>query len=308
MGTLDAIQSLGVKIKSEAEVRKELNGADEQKQQPSAPIITIKPGIKEIAIKKKLIPETLIDYEFSEEKVRENVERHYRVLTAKYKIFGFQRYIRTINYIISCIRSGVRPERSYLIGAPNHFGKTSFVITCIKLMLERDWRVVPYVPLLELAEIKTEYEKEMLRGTSYKKFLESVFGEDYIANKDRDKEENYEKLPEVVVSPYSWSEYMNCDVLFTFFTQPSSKAVESYMLKTILDIRGSKGLPTIVLMSTSLDPYLADKDLREQVFEEILMSSEEKHCYDKVYYVSCYKMYKKIIDENDKGLGLDDDN
>ena len=67
------------------------------------------------------------------------------------------------------------------------------------------------------------------------------------------------------------------------------------MLKTVLDVRGVKGLPTVVLISTSLNPYKNDKVLGELIWDEILAYKSDSHCYDRVYHVSCYKRPNPVL-------------
>ena len=67
------------------------------------------------------------------------------------------------------------------------------------------------------------------------------------------------------------------------------------MLQHLLYVRGTKGLPTIAMISTALTPYLNDPNLAEFVWDEIIdRSKSDKPCYDRVKHVSCYKDFRKL--------------
>lgn len=300
MGTLDVLKSVGVNVKTKEEVQKEMGTLEEKKVEP--PIIHISGGIKEMAVHHGLIPSAYKDVEFDVQHIRDNIVAQAYALKRKFVVKNFKNYIETLSAIIAQIRSGVVPDRSYLIGAPNGFGKTSFVTTCLKLMLQREWRAAPYISLSELAEIRAENEIGLLKGL------------DFVARKNPGDEESettfiYKsrndcvKMPKRVTGRFSWSEYMNAEILFCFFSGLDSKVIESNTLKCILDIRSAKGLPTIVFISTSLNPYKLDYNLREYVWDEILSYKEDDHnCFDRVYHVSCYKHAHNAIGDNDLGI------
>ena len=96
------------------------------------------------------------------------------------------------------------------------------------------------------------------------------------------------KKPMIIQSAHSWSEYINAKCLFVSFTDVISKDLESHVLYQLLNIRGAKGLPTIAMISTSLEPYLKDVNLKEYVWNEII-DYTDKDTYDRVQHVSCYK-------------------
>ena len=72
------------------------------------------------------------------------------------------------------------------------------------------------------------------------------------------------------------------------------------MLYQLLSIRGAKGLPTIAMISTSLDPYVNDYTLKELVWDEIKSTKDEADSYDRVTHISCYKKRKDSLALNDK--------
>ena len=161
---------------------------------------------------------------------------------------------------------------------------------------------MPYISLSELAELRVENEKRLLKGMELgtKVDWNKEWDEpDYKYYKDNTR---IFKVPEVITGRFSWSEYMNADMLFCFFSSMDSKVIESHTLKCILDIRGAKALPTVAFISTSLNPYKLDNNLREYIWDEILAYKPDKNCFDRVYHVSCYKIPNNIIGDNELGI------
>lgn len=299
--TLDIFRANGMKIQTSEEFEKEFNSNNKnvkrEKEKELPPVIDVKGGVKEMAVNLGLIPLAYKNAEFDVQHIKNNIMEQVNGSKRKFKVRQFQSYIETLSGIITQLRTRNIPTCSYIIGAPNGFGKTSFVNSCIKLLLNNEWLAAPYVSLYELAEIRAEHEKELIMGTKLGKIAKED-GDSYYY-KDRS---TCTKMPRTITGRYSWSEYMSAEVLFCFFSSLESKAIESATLKCILDIRSAKGLPTIAFISTSLDPYKADYNLREYVWDEILAYKKEDYCYDRVYHVSCYKVANTIIGDNDLGI------
>lgn len=201
-----------------------------------------------------------------------------------YVIRGFNKYIEACCGILSAIRTRQLPALSYLIGAPNGFGKTSFVVEGIITALKQGYTTAPYISLWELSQIRVDNELKMMNP--YRRYKDET-GTIY-TDTNMPENPNY-KNPEIVTGRFSYSEYVNADILFVRFTDVISKDIESHTLYQLLSIRGPKGLPTIATMSTSLEPYLNDKKLKELVWDEILAYKEDKNNYDRIYHVSTYK-------------------
>lgn len=250
------------------------------------------------AVKEFIIPESYVDAYFSIEKIKSNIKDQYKKTGKTYLTFNFSTYERVCNDILCSIRLRQLPKRSYLIGAPNGFGKTSFVNECLITLRKFGFSVVPYISLWELAQIRVDNEQRIMQP--YKKFQEK---DEKIMYLEPNLSKGYQKLPEVVTGRFSYSEYINADCLFVSLTDVISKDIESHTLYQLLSIRSIKGLPTIVTMSTSLLPYENDKQLKEIVWDEIKTYNETKHCYDRVYHVSCYK--KKNLALNCKNLKIE---
>lgn len=300
MASLDAIKALGVVVKTEVEARREFGDIANKPEYDGIkpPLIHVKGGDKQMAVTLGLIPRAYMDVEFDVQHIKDNVMAQAKATARKFKVKRFKNYIQVLSLILSKIRSGSVPDCSYLLGAPNGFGKTSFVTTCLKLMYAQDWKAVPYISLAELADIRVENEKRIVKGIEIKSRRTSD-EEDYeLMYKLQDSSEVI-KMPRRQTECYGWSEYMNADILFCFMSSLDSKVIESNTLKGLLDIRGAKGLPTVVFISTSLEPYKTDHNLREYVWEEILAYKEDTNCFDRVYHVSCYKQPNNIIGDDD---------
>jgi len=263
---------------------------------------------REQAVIESIVPKIYRDSAFDVEKIKNNLRAEYKALNKLYSVYNFNEYIQTCNGILSAIRMKKLPTRSYIIGAPNGFGKTSFVSECLITLRKHNFRVAPYITLSELSTLRIEEERRMMNpffkqqeeNNTYNK-NEGTIVYSYNGNK------GYVKTPQVVIGCYSYSEYINADCLFVALTNRNSKEVESFMLKQLLNIRAIKGLPTIVTMMESLDIYTRDPNLKYLVWDEILAYTENEICYDRLYHVSTYK-FKNIGGKiNNKGVNVEND-
>lgn len=252
------------------------------------------------AVYEGVIPKTYKNATFDIEKIKDNLRLQYKRSGGLYKIYRLPAYTDLCLEILSTIRMKRLPGRSYLIGAPNGFGKTSFVTECLITLRRQGFKVAPYISLWELAQIKVENEHRIL--SPYKRFKEDTSNYAYT---EPNTTVGYMKKPEIVTGRYSYSEYINADCLFVSFTDVISKEIESHTLYQLLSIRGAKGLPTIVMISTSLEPYENDRTLKEQVWDEIKAYDEEKDCFDRVFHVSCYKRKNIGLDSKDEIIDSD---
>ena len=253
---------------------------------------------REQAVLEGIVPRVYKNSTFDIEKIKENLRGQFKKSKGLYKIFKLNEYEAVCDGILSAIRMKKLPSRSYLIGAPNGFGKSSFVNECLITLRKQGFKVAPYISLWELAQIRVDNEHRIMNP--YRKFKDEQTGVDYT---EPNKIIGYMKKPEIITGRYSYSEYINADCLFVSFTDVISKDIESHTLYQLLSIRGAKGLPTIVMMSTSLEPYENDKVLKELVWDEIKAYNESDGCYDRVYHVSCYKQRAMGLDT--KGATVD---
>lgn len=246
----------------------------------------------DLAVAKKLVPEKYKDSVFDGEKIKRNIQEDIRRSHNMYSVERLSKYTETCYGILSTLRTGNLPDRSWLIGAPNGFGKTTFANECILTMEQKGMRAVPYVPLITLAEVKVAEEKRLLSPFQYKRMFDRNTGEDYTSVEINS---TYGKMPIDITGRYSWSEYMEAECLICYFTDVSSRHIESHILYQILAIRSVKALPTIVMIATSLKPYINDRVLKEQVWDEILGIEDVKYGYDMLTHVSCYKLRRNAI-------------
>lgn len=308
---MDAFEELGIgtekmedtqkKMVEEAkEIGIDLKHTRLDKEEAGKILYSITDKDREQAVYEKLIPEAYKNASFNIEKIRANIRGQYYKCNKLYKVYRFNEYASICEKILSMIRIRELPKRSYLIGAPNGFGKTSFVNECIITLRKQGFRTVPYITLWELAQIRADNEQRITNP--YQKFEKHG---DKVVYKDRPETDEFKKKPEIVTNSYSYSEYINADCLFVGFTNILSKEIESYTLYQLLAIRGAKGLPTIVTISTSIEIYETDPLLKEYVWDEIKNYDENKYCYDRVYHVSCYKRKAYAIDSRDENVDND---
>jgi len=284
----DVFKNSNIKINRVENIKEELGIkeiGDETK-----PVMLVSKAVEEQAVREALIPYIYEKVEYDRDYVKKSVEKVLKMNKRAMKIFYLDKYLDLLDTIVGGIRAGKKPSLSYIIGAPNGFGKATFANTLIKIMFAHGWKVAPYVSLVELAEIRLEAENRLMNS--------------YYGNKSKlDKEDfTYEsvggvyKEPQVVITnKFSWSEYLSTDVLVVHMTDVSSKQIESSVLKSLLDIRGVKGLPTIVMTANSLNPYTKDNFLGPKIWDDILSKEPLKGVYDRLYHVSTYKMSTDII-------------
>lgn len=271
-----------------------------------------------------LVPKEYRKAIFDIHKIKENVKRDWINSKELYLTYYFKEYIELCTNILNTIRFGELPKRSYIIGAPRGFGKASFVNECIMTLNKNCYRVAPYISLYELGEIRKIDTNNIMRPYSYFEYYRQI-AEDRANKQEVDKEYltqytkngikgNYHieptinrgidvtklKTPKAVYGQYSYSEYINSACVFVALSGIASKDVESQELLQLMNIRSMKGLPTIVTVGTSLDPYTSDINLREQVWDDLLTRHEDEDLYDRLYHVSTYK-FKSIskIDNQD---------
>lgn len=317
----NALDILGLETSNEEEnIKKE---AQELKLNVEVGIETEPKAVKEVvlteedrkrAVYRKLVPEHYKDARFDENSIKANLRIQHSRSRGLYIVKHFDEYIKTCNEILTNLRLGKLPRRSWIIGAPNGFGKTSFVNECLITILKNGWITAPYISLSELAVIRVQEEQRLMRPFGYRVTESTLVAEygDYMTDnqlylyKEGKLPKDIIKNPLIIQSAYSWSEYINAACLFVSLTDVISKDLESHTLYQLLSIRGAKGLPTIVMMSTSLEPYIKDTGLKELVWNEIL-DYDNNDNYDRVKHVSCYKVKNLNLNNTakiDKDTGI----
>lgn len=261
-------------------------------------------SLRKTAVNMGLIPPQYINAEFDMNKIKE----HVRNIVAKAKnmitIERYENYFNVCNSIINTLRIGKLPVRSYIIGAPNGFGKQSFATDCILASLHNGWITVPYISLLELAEIKSANDKIVARGLMgmETKIAKNSFNYQTGLYENDDNIESFYyamgdkynefKVPAIITGRYSWSEYINAPFLVCFFSGIESKLIESQILNTLLNIRSAKGYPTVAMISTSIEMYKKDPVIGKYIWSEILNPDPESNDLSRVLHISMYKRYR----------------
>ena len=264
----------------------------------------IQVGTREAAVRLGIIPEAYKNVSFDIDRVRLNLAKQNNSTSRAYIVKNFPKYQEVAEGLIATILSNKVPDRSYLIGAPNGFGKTSLANTCILMLYKQGKMCVPYVSLSELGEVRLAEQRRIATGIFSREFFGkeayevSTVQEYFEACYGEFEQLTYRKEPINIIGKFSWSEYMEASVLFCYFTDITSKVVESEMLKTVLTVRGAKGLPTVVMTSTSLQPYVGDEYLYNYVWNGILEKNEREASYDRVIHISTYKQFKSVLSRN----------
>lgn len=298
MGSInDILRSSGQNVVNIAEKFKQ-EEKQKEKEQVIKPVYSIDERDRDLAVIAGLIPEAYVNCSFDVEKLNKNIEIMNSTAARKFNVTNLSSYTDFANGLIATVTSGKLPERSYIIGAPNGFGKTSLVNDCIITLFKQGRVCAPYISLTELAQLRLANDKELLRGINSavvynKSWSDTPSEKDYldVLKRGMENRSTYEKKPINIIGRFSYSEYLNCSLLFCYFSDVRAKQLESEMLKTVLMIRASKGLPTIAMISTSLNPYTADAYLSQYVWDEILEYSENGTHYDRVKHISCFKNY-----------------
>ena len=223
-----------------------------------------------------VIPNKYKEVEFSYDFCRTKVAEMARIQNCT--VHNFEGYMQTLSSILAKLATGTL-EQSFILGAPNGFGKASFVYTAMKRVLGRGGKVVPFMSLTELARYKVDYEKNLIECLRYNK--------------------KYSKSEE---QRFDWSDFMDADVLFTYIS-PNDKELETMILYNIMGVRGNKGKPTIVMTSESLYRFTTDSHLKERYWDNMLAYlREDMTSVDRLIHKSCFKKYNNSIMQVQKGV------
>ena len=289
----DLVASMNIDVK-DSEVPQEFVMRDNAnaKVEPFTPIVSeLNEDDRYCAYLAGLIPKQYMHATFDIDKVQQNIKD---MLSNKgYKVSGFKEYSNTLLGILSILRTGTIPDCSYIIGAPNSFGKTSFTSECIMTMHKLSMRAVPFVSLSELNEIMVLNDRAFEDVLKLKEY-NNTDGERSLYVSSAAPE--ITKMPKNIVGRYSWSEYLNSDCLFCFLTSTAARTVESRILYHLIQIRSAKGLPTVCFISSSLDPYTGDKLLNEYYWKEMLSYNDEVNMLDRMKHISCFKKKLTLLD------------
>lgn len=259
--------------------KKEREEAERLKRERENLVYKVTGAQKIQIVAEKLVPEARKEDEFSDEIAKERVMNIYGSRNGSVRGRDFSEYVTLLNSIIADISIGEPLKMSYIIGAPNGFGKTTFANTCIKRLYAKGKKAVPYRSLLEIAALRDEYIKQM--GKQYRKNTVKASDED---------DYTYEE------KTYTWDDYCKAEIVFCYLTTPENGWVEMSTLKALLTIRATNGLATIVMMDSSLQVYKANNEIRRYILDDILATSKEYGALDRLVHQSVYIIYRTGLD------------
>lgn len=239
-----------------------------QLAETKAPNYIIQNDTKMNQLLDRIIPKDRQDDEFSKQIGNDKIIEILKATDSR--VVRATDFLDQLSVVLSEIALGVI-KHSYILGAPNGFGKTTFVYTGIKRLMAQGKKVVPYKSLTELAQIKVEYERNLLNQFKY-------------GYKDRESKE------------FTWQDYLEADVLFTYLSTPSSGELESAVLSSLMSIRGNNGKPTIVMVASSLKIYTINAELYKYYWCDMLATQNENIesiGVDRLIHYSCYMTQKR---------------
>ncbi len=277
---------LGIYIKCKCVVEKQQ--AIVTNKNIKEPVVKVIKAVKQQLIEEGIIPEHRIEDDWNEAVLRDNIGK---MTGSAYGSAAFTvdegrltKYIKTLSGLLSTIRMGEKLKSSYLIGASNGFGKTTFANTAIKICRQNGWKVVPYVSLLEIAECKREItQKYKLKDfiTRSEQELDNGFGEP-----SEDEEDGNSQVAKI----WQYKDFVNADLLITFLSdvEPETANIEMFTLNALLRERSNKGKATIVLMETGLAWYKNNPFIKKYVLNEVLDEYGRLKRLDRLEYSSVY--------------------
>lgn len=208
----------------------------------------------------QVIPESRLKDEYSHDYYRYNVEM--QLINQGYKLSNEEEYVATLTKLLNEASLGEITE-SYLISAPNSFGKTTFIHTIMKRLLLHNRAVVPYIDLSSLAKLRLSYN-------------ESV----YFLTKSNIKKEILD------FNGFNWEDYLKADFVAVKLTDYESSLLEGSVLNRLVVSRGERGLPTIVTTNMPVAGYLGNRNLKQLYWDDILVYNSAKKCKDRLKIVS----------------------
>lgn len=178
-------------------------------------------------------------------------------------------YIKGLSEILSTIQFRNKLKHSYLISAPNGYSKTTFVYTCIRLLYLSGKKAVPYISILQLMELLSDYISE-----------HSIFNGGINERQAQDNEESIY---------YKWKDYLNADIAFVELTANGFETIEGQMLKTLLSERGRRNLPTIAVTERAFNRYVNTEE-QKKLWANMVTTSICNAEYDRMVYIRAYEL------------------
>lgn len=344
MDLLDKFKSIGIEIRPPEENEKV---KDEAKKAQDSVLLTSEQFNKTL-VEQALIPQRYVNLEFDPDKLKAEIVKEWQK-SKRFTVKNFYKYVNTLSGILTGLRQGVIPDRSYLLGFSSEtpLANIAFATTAIKLMYAHGMNVVPYIGCSELAQIISLEEdrinsRQTLRSLEYNiytrakeiqglgtkdsgnEFVQMVANEvikrinsydvdnsDPMLSKVKTKEPSsldvmIRKQPvfyRSITDRFSWSEYINADMLMCWIGLGGQEAAESKALQAVVKARTAVGKPTICFMNSSLSRYTADENLYSLYWSELEDLDDDVPRLNRFTHISCYKQFGRL---GNVVSGLDD--
>lgn len=336
MNLSDKFKSIGIDIRPPEENKK----AEESVKKAQENILLTSAQFNRTIVEQALVPQRYVDLEFDPDKLKAEVVKEWKK-SKRFTIKNFSGYVNTLSSILTGLRQGIIPDRSYIFGFSSEtpLANIAFATTAIKLMFAHGMNVVPYVGCSELASIVSLEEdrissRQTLRAIEYNIYTQArevtglnskESGQEFVqivANEVLKKVNSYDikssdsigygtkpsEPPTVmdvmirkqpvfyrsIADRFSWSEYVNADMLICWIGLSGQEMAESKALQTVVKARTAVGKPTICFMNSSLTKYTTDEDLYRLYWSEMEDLDDGEPRLNRFTHVSCYKSYTKI--------------
>lgn len=233
-------------------------------------------------------------------------------------LYDYEIYKTAIKNVLSCFVVNKELDYSILFSAPNGFGKTTFVYSCLKLLVLNGKKVVPFVSLFELAQKRLDYmtdttwrkgddyytdtERKMMANASYngrvkynkKLQSEQVEEEEIVEPKkfiDMTDTEKDIYIQGIKDKNYTYKDYLDSDVLFCQLSVAEQSYIEISTLKSIMDYRGLHCKPTIIITDRNIEAYKSSVGMATDVYllTDMLTKEEKFATYDRALLVAVKK-------------------
>lgn len=336
MNLQESFKSIGIEVEKAPDAKTVRENARESKAEK--PIMLTGEGFNRSLVENALIPYNYVNLEYDPEKIKDELKKEWRK-SKRYTVKGFPEYTSTLSGILTDLRMGRVPDRSYLIGFSSEtpIANIAFAVTAIKLMYAHGMNVVPFVGCYDLCGVMNLENDRLsnegpLRALEYnvysaaKEYDRFNTGRDSlvkaVANEvlyklnsvepDESDDIGYRltRNPEptpfrtvikkqpvfyrTLASRFSWSEYVNADLLICWIGIEGQMHAESKALASIMKARTAEGKPTICFINCSLGHYTTNQELYNLYWSEMEDLGDNVPRFNRFKRVSCYKQYSTL--------------
>lgn len=208
-------------------------------------------------INEHIIAEKDINLEYSRDYALKSLASRCEALHLKISKGLVTDCLDVMDSIITTLKMGKLPTKSYAIGIENGIGKTTFATTAIKAAAASGFSVVPYIDMTTLAEKYNSYSKELR----------------YVRQQMTDGK----NLKDTATEKFGWSDYVNADFVATCLTGGNADIayVELDTLLALMTRRAIQHKPTLVIMRTPVEYYIRFEDVRKYFIKEIFAIKDQ---------------------------------